>query len=292
MKTQISKIIFFTSLSSAVFSQYNGFLRTAKMYEMQKNWDAAISIYNDVLNKNPNNYQTIRSLKALYKKSQRYKEGINFLIYQISRNPNDIQLNVELGEFYFLDENVEEAKKIWKEGLSTFKNDRSYYRLLFSIYNKHSLNKELFQMIEEGRLIFNDSFLSTELGDYYQKRKQYKDAMDEYLLSLLNNPGTSSSVSRKILIMSDDIDSKNVIEMKLLENSFKHSNKILPILSDHYFKHREFKKSYEALLELSDKEMFNAKKWLSFCNSLRKEKAYSHAIKAYQYMLRKNLKNS
>ena len=291
MKTQISKIIFFTSLSCTVFGQYNGFLRTAKMYEMQKNWDAAISIYNDVLNKNPNNYQTIRSLKALYKKSQRYKEGINFLIYQISRNPNDIQLNVELGEFYFLDENVEEAKKIWKEGLSTFKNNRSYYRLLFSIYNKHSLDKELFQMIENGRLIFNDSFLSTELGNYYHKRKQYKDAMDEYLLSLLNNPGASSSVSRKILIMSDDIDSKNVIEMKLLENSIKHPNKILPILSDHYFKHREFKKSYEALLELSDKEMFNAKKWLSFCNSLRKEKAYSHAIKAYQYMLRKNLKD-
>ena len=291
MKTQISKIIFFTFLSCTVFSQYNGFLRTAKMYEMQKNWDAAITIYNNVLNKNPNNYQTIRSLKALYKKSQRYKEGINFLIYQISRNPNDIQLNVELGEFYFLDENVEEAKKIWKEGLSTFKNNRSYYRLLFSIYNKHSLGKELFQMIENGRLIFNDSFLSTELGNYYQKRKQYKDAMNEYLLSLLNNPGTSSSISRKILIMSDDIDSKNVIEMKLLENSIKHPNKILPILSDHYFKHREFKKSYEALNELSDKEMFNAKKWLSFCNSLRREKAYSHAIKAYQYMLRKNLKD-
>ena len=49
--------------------------------------------------------------------------------------------------------------------------------------------------------------------------------MDEYLLSLLNNPGTSSSVSRKILIMSDDIESKNVIEMKLLENSIKYPNK-------------------------------------------------------------------
>ena len=54
MKTQISKIIFFISLSCAVFGQYNGFLRTAKMYEMQKNWDAAIAIYNDMLNKNPN----------------------------------------------------------------------------------------------------------------------------------------------------------------------------------------------------------------------------------------------
>ena len=78
MKTQISKIIFFISLSCTVFSQYNGFLRTAKMYEMQKNWDAAISIYNDVLNKNPNNYQTIRSLKALYKKAKDIKKELIF----------------------------------------------------------------------------------------------------------------------------------------------------------------------------------------------------------------------
>ena len=254
MKIQSSKIILIISLFSTGFSQYSGSIRTAKMYEMQKNWDAAISIYNDVLNKNPNNYQIIRNLMALYKKSQRYKEGINFLIYQISRNPNDIQLNVELGEFYFLDENVEEAKVVWKEGLSTFKNNRSYYRLLFSIYNKHSLDKELFQMIESGRLIFNDNFLSTELGNYYQKRKKYKNAINEYLLSLLNNPGTSSSVSRKILMMSDDIDSRNIIEMKLLENSSRHPNKILTLLSDYYLKHREFGKSYDMLFELSEKE--------------------------------------
>ena len=127
MKIQISKIIFFISLFCSVFSQNNSFLRTAKMYEMQKNWDAAISIYNDVLNKNPNNYQTIRSLKELYKKSHRYKEGINFLVYQISRNPNDIQLNVELGEFYFLDENVEEAKRILKlVGLSGKESRKAY----------------------------------------------------------------------------------------------------------------------------------------------------------------------
>ena len=291
MKIQSSRIILIISLFSTGFSQYSGSIRTAKMYEMQKNWDAAISIYNDVLNKNPNNYQIIRNLMALYKKSQRYKEGINFLIYQISRNPNDIQLNIELGEFYFLDENVEAAKVVWKEGLSTFKNNRSYYRLLFSIYNKHSLDKELFQMIDSGRLIFNDSFLSTELGNYYQKRKQYKNAINEYLLSLLNNPGTSSSVSRKILMMSDDIDSRNIIEMKLLENSSRHPNKILTLLSDYYFKHREFGKSYDMLFELSEKEKFSPKKWLSFGNNLRKERAYSQSIRAYQYLLKKNLKD-
>ena len=52
--------------------------------------------------------------------------------------------------------------------------------------------------------------------------------MDEYLLSLLNTQVQVLLYLEKFLIMSDDIDSKNVIEMKLLENSFKHSNKIYP----------------------------------------------------------------
>ena len=47
---------------------------------MNKNWDSAISIYKDIISKSPNNFQAIRSLKNIYKKSQRYDDGINFLI--------------------------------------------------------------------------------------------------------------------------------------------------------------------------------------------------------------------
>ena len=290
MKILILKVALILGLYSIAIGQYAGSIKTARMHEIQKNWDAAILIYNDVLSKSPNNYQAIRSLKNVYRKSQRYDDGINFLIYQLSRNPKDMQLTIELGEFYFLNEKINDAKKVWSDGLLLFSNNRSYYRLLFSTYDKYSLSDELFQMIEKGREKFNNSFLSIELGNYYQKRKQFKDAIEEYVLSLFSNPGNSSSISRRILIMGDDIDSKNVIEIKLLEMSNNNPVLILPILSDHYFKHREFKKSFDALLELSKIENFNAKKWLSFSNNLRKEKAYSLAVKSYQFALKKDLK--
>jgi hypothetical protein len=157
-------------------------------------------------------------------------------------------------------------------------------------YDKYSLSDELFQMVKKGRKEFNRNFLSIELGNYYQKRKQFKDAIEEYVLSLFSNPGNSSSVSRRILIMGDDIDSKNIIEIKLLEMINNNPILILPILSDHYFKHREFKKSFDALLEFSKIKNFNAKKWLSFSNNLRKEKAYPLAVKSYQFTLKKDLK--
>ena len=125
MKKLTIRVATILSLCSITIAQYAGSIKTARMHEIQKNWDVAISIYNDMLSKSPNNYQAIRSLKNVYRKSQRYGDGINFLIYQLSRNPKDMQLTIELGEFYFLNEKLNDAKKVWSDGLLLFSTDRT-----------------------------------------------------------------------------------------------------------------------------------------------------------------------
>ena len=265
-------------------------MKTARIYEMNKNWDSAISIYKDIISKSPNNFQAIRSLKNIYKKSQRYDDGINFLKYYLNRNPKDIQLHIELGEFYYLKEEISLAKKVWSDGINNFKNNKSYYRILLSTYDKYSLEKEIFNMIKKGRDNFGKNFLAQELGSYYQRRKEYKKAIDEYILTLLSNTGRGSTVSRRILMMSDDSEAKDIIEIKLLETSAKYPDILLPTLADHYFKHRDYFNSYKTYLEWADKGFFNAKKWLDFANSLRKEKSYSLSIKAYEFALKQDLR--
>ena len=265
-------------------------MKTARIYEMNKNWDSAISIYKDIISKSPNNFQAIRSLKNIYKKSQRYDDGINFLKYYLNRNPKDIQLHIELGEFYYLKEEISLAKKVWSDGINNFKSNKSYYRILLSTYDKYSLEKEIFNMIKKGRDNFGKSFLAQELGSYYQRRKEYKKAIDEYILTLLSNTGRGSTVSRRILMMSDDSEAKDIIEIKLLETSAKYPDILLPTLADHYFKHGDYFNSYKTYLEWANKGFFNAKKWLDFANSLRKEKSYSLSIKAYEFALKQDLR--
>ena len=265
-------------------------MKTARIYEMNKDWDSAISIYKDIISKSPNNFQAIRSLKNIYKKSQRYDDGINYLKYYLNRNPKDIQLHIELGEFYYLKEDLSLAKKVWSDGINNFKSNKSYYRILLSTYDKYSLEKEIFNMIKKGRDNFGKSFLAQELGSYYQRRKEYKKAIDEYILTLLSNTGRGSTVSRRILMMSDDSEAKDIIEIKLLETSAKYPDILLPTLADHYFKHRDYFNSYKTYLEWADKGFFNAKKWLDFANSLRKEKSYSLSIKAYEFALKQDLR--
>ena len=265
-------------------------MKTARIYEMNKDWDSAISIYKDIISKSPNNFQAIRSLKNIYKKSQRYDDGISFLKYYLTRNPKDIQLHIELGEFYYLKEELSLAKKVWSDGLNNFKNNKSFYRILLSTYDKYSLEKEIFIMIKKGRDNFGKDFLAQELGSYYQRRKEYKKAIDEYILTLLSNTGRGSTVSRRILMMSDDSEAKDIIEIKLLETSAKYPDILLPTLADHYFKHRDYFNSYKTYLEWADKGFFNAKKWLDFANSLRKEKSYLLSIKAYEFALKQDLR--
>ena len=290
MKKSILRSIFFCSLLSFTFSQFNSLIKTARMYEIKNDWDAAISIYKDIISKSPNNFQAIRSLKNIYKKSQRYEDGINFLQFYLIRNPKDIHLSIELGEFYYLNENIAHAKKVWSDGLNNFNNNKSYYRILLTAYDKYSLEKEMFDMINKGRKIFGDDFLAQELGNYYQKRKKYKKAIDEYVLTLLSNTGRGSTVSRRILMMSDDNEAKNIIEIKLLETSSKYPDILLPTLADHYFKHGEYSNSYMTYLDWANKGFFNPKKWIGFSNSLRIEGSYSLSAKAYQFALKQNLK--
>ena len=284
------KVIFFCILLSFTFSQFTSSIKTARMYEIKKDWDAAISIYKDIISKSPNNFQAIRSLKNLYKKSQRYEDGINFLQFYLIRNPKDIHLNIELGEFYYLNENKTQAKKVWSDGVNIFKRNKSFYRILLSTYEKYTLEKELFDMVNIGRKEFGNDFLAQELGNYYQKRKDYKKAIDEYILTLLSNSGRGSIVSRRILMMSDDIAAKNIIELKLLDASSKYPKILLPILADHYFKHKEYSNAYKTYINWSNKGFFNAKKWLDFSNSLRIEGSYSLSVKAYQFAIKKDLK--
>ncbi len=290
MKKSYLRIIFFCFLLSFSLCQFMSSMKTARIYEMNKDWDSAISIYKDIISKSPNNFQAIRNLKNIYKNSQRYDDGINFLKYYLNRNPKDIQLHIELGEFYYLKEEISLAKKVWSDGINNFKSNKSYYRILLSTYDKYSLEKEIFNMIKKGRNSFGKSFLAQELGSYYQRRKEYKKAIDEYILTLLSNTSSGSTVSRRILMMSDDSEAKGIIEIKLLETSTKYPDILLPTLADHYFKHGDYFNSYNTYLEWADKGFFNAKKWLDFANSLRKEESYSLSIKAYEFALKQDLR--
>ena len=90
--------------------------------------------------------------------------------------------------------------------------------------------------MNSGRNQFGKSFLSYELGTYYQSKGDFDKAMDQFLINLLNDSHQNTIIERRILMMSDDEASLTIIEKKLLDYWEKDPNIILHLLSEFYFK--------------------------------------------------------
>ena len=77
-------------------------IKTAQMLGKKGDIEGAISLYNDILSKEPNNRQSVQNLKDIYFKYLMYDQGIQFMRLRMGKEPNDIRTHCELGELYFL----------------------------------------------------------------------------------------------------------------------------------------------------------------------------------------------
>lgn len=285
----IIPIIFITILSAQQSTSSSAAIKTAKLLERKGDIDGAISIHKGILKKNPKNSISVQQIKSLYLNYEKYNEGIEFLKNRIRKEPGNIRLYSELGELHYLNEQKENAQEVWSSGLHLFKNNRSYYRIMVSMYGKYGLDKDLDIVMQKGKKKFGKSFLSYESGVYFQARGVYDKAMDQFILYLIHEPKQFGIIERRILLMSDEEDALPIIENKLIEASHKNPKKILNVLSEFYFKQQDYDQSFKKKKEWSSFENNNVDEWLNFANQLRKESQFSYAIKSYNLVLSKNL---
>jgi tetratricopeptide (TPR) repeat protein len=263
----------------------NASIKTAKMLERKGDVDGAIAIYEAVLLKDPKNHRTIRDLKSILKINQRYDEGILFIRERLIHTPNDLQLYSELGELYFLNGQQKDAKTIWTAGAEKFRNNRSYYQIMVSLYSRLSLDKELISLLNTGRENFGQSFMAYEAGIHYQTRRVYDKAMDQFILQLSHEPKHNQVIQRRILLMSDDEDAVPIIENKLKIASQKYPEILLNVLSEFYFKQREYDHAFDVKKDGSESGKININDWLTFANECRKENQFKISIEAYNFIL-------
>ena len=271
------------------YSSQRASLKTAGLLERRGDIDGAIAIYKGVLDNDPRHHSSIQKLKSIYMNYQRYDEGIKFLRGRLANESNNIKIYAELGEFHYLNDQQKEAAAVWSKGLSKFKNNRSVYRIMVSIYGKYGLDDDLNTILKKGRKRFGQAFLSYESGVYYQARRIYDKAMDQFILHLIHEPNQNGVIERRILLMSDQEDALPIIEKKLINASKQSPRKVLNILSGFHFKQQDYQKAYEVKSEWSSLGKKDLNEWLTFANDLRKERQYKHSINAYNYILEKKI---
>ena len=282
-------LIFISDASAQQNASINASIKTAKLLEKRGNIDGAISIYEGILEKNPKHTISVHRIKSLYLNYERYNDGIEFLNERISKEPFNMRLYSELGELHYLNEEKEKADKIWSSAFESFENNRSFYRIMVSMYGKYGLDNDLEIILQRGKKQFGRSFLSYESGVYFQARRAYDKAMDQFILYLIHEPKQNGIIERRILLMSDEEESLQIIERKLLEASGNNPRKILNVLSEYYYKQKDYNQAFNKKREWSAVVENNIDEWLGFANDLRKESQFPYAIKSYNLILSRDL---
>ena len=260
-------------------------LKTAQMLEKKGDINGAIAVYEGILTNNPNHAQSVQSLKNIFLNYQKYKKGVDFFMTRLSQNPNNFINYSELGEFYYLNGQLKDANNIWYSGINKFKHNRSFYRIMISVFGKYGLDEDISKILDRGKNTFGKSFLSYEAGIYYQAHQVYDKAMEQYILHLIHEPNRNGIIERRILQMSDEDEALDIIEEQLILASKNEPIKTLNVLSEFYFKQQKYPLAIKAKEQwtASGKRDFND--WLKFANNLRKEGAYDFSIDAYEYIL-------
>ncbi|NOZ04358.1 MAG: tetratricopeptide repeat protein [FCB group bacterium] len=266
-----------------------GALRTAQLLERQGDLDGAIAIYEGLVQKNPRNNFAYRRLKDLYKRQNRLDQAIILVLDHLKYYPSDLQAQVELGEIYLLKKDEKAARDVWADFEQQFGDNPNTYRILMQTYIRLGMEPEMTAVIERGRARFhNPSMLALELADFYNARRTYDKALDEYLLYVTYNPRHKKLVTNKILMMSDEPENHSLIEQRLLENIPRNEPLLREILAAFYFKTGRYQDALaqHRLLKMESKNDFD--RWLTFANNLRLEGQYPTALEAYEIILSKS----
>ena len=253
--------------------------------------EAATQIYKKILEENPSQQPSYFQLKNIYTKSGDLKAAISLVQRWLIDNPQDLQSELILGEFYFRNQQQDKGLAIWNSFRKTKLTNQNTYRLLFHTYARFGQVETMESLVREGRKKFKEPhFFAIDLANYYQSRQTFDRSLREYMTLIRHQKQYLRYSTDRILLMSDDITTHALIDSTLRASAEVNPN-VRSILAGFYYKTGQFNNAFIEHQLMGMLGLEDTKRWLTFAENLRKEKEQDLSIKSYHYLLQ-NLNDS
>ena len=129
----LKQISFFLILFNvSVFSQQdimNRFM-LGQNYEQAGEFQKAKDIYEELFQKQSDNFQFFDALNRVYTQLKEYDKSISIIEQRLNTNPADINLYGLLGKTYYLKGDEQKAFETWDEAITKFPENPTSYRTI------------------------------------------------------------------------------------------------------------------------------------------------------------------
>ena len=247
----------------------------------------AILIYDRILEQNPSHQPSYFQMKNIYSQNGNYESAIILVQKWLINNPNDLQSEILLGEYFFRNQQKTEALSTWEKLSKTKLTNKTTYRLLFHTYARFGQVELMETLTSEARKNFNEpSLFAIDLANYFQSRQTYIRSLNEYMTLIEYQKQYLQYTVDRILMMSDNESTHLIIDSTLNVHASNNLD-VRYILAGFYYKTGQFNNALIQHKLIGIDNTKSKKRWMTFAHNLRKEKNYEIAVEAYHYLLQK-----
>lgn len=263
--------------------------RTARSYINMNQYNRAIPILEELLQKNPDNYAYYQWLLRAYLTLSRVQSADSLVTLMLERHPGDIRFQIDWANVLYQQEKKEQALQTWNRILNNHPKDLGLYNQVANTMLQNRLLDEAIKVYERAiRNIPNAYHIYQNIASIYQSRLMYAQAAGYYLKYLENQPRQQRYIFSRILSFNIEPDQRPEFFATLEQFAQKsqQSENIYLLMAQLYQRYRGFDKALQIYKRL-EKEGRNRNYLLQFAHAAQKDSSYRIALKAYRMIIDK-----
>ena len=149
-------------------------------YEMLDNFEKAIEINNSILDINPYSFDGWVNLGKLHSMLQDYEKSIEAFDFALTIDDNDVNVLKMKALTLYLNDNVEEAVRIFRECLENSPEDESLYDSLLEGYEVMEQYDEIIELIALKEAKFGSKGVLLKRAQIYLTQDKYEEAQEVF----------------------------------------------------------------------------------------------------------------
>lgn len=265
-------------------------LRLAQSFEQAGEWEKAATVYESLLEKNPDSFIVLDGLRRSYTEVKEYDKAIDLVRQQLRAKPLDENLLSWLGGLYNLAGKTQTADSIWHVIFSKDRQNGNLYRLVAAQLIDHREYEKAIQIYLEGRDATKNSLIFLEeLASLYGVLHQYESAASEYVKLVRSNPQQVTYVQARLSSYTGREEARRAALVVVRKEAQQTPEEvpILSLLAWLYMDGKEFDEALEQYRRIDRLSKANGREIFQFGERATQEHAYAVAAKAFREVIEK-----
>ncbi|MEN0002718.1 MAG: tetratricopeptide repeat protein [Bacteroidota bacterium] len=273
-------------ISTLAFSQN---ARLAQQYFRDGEYEKAASLYQKLYEQNKrNDFYFDRYIDCLLALED-YENCESAIKKQLKRNPQNVNLYVTFGKLLEQQYRDEEAAQQYQKAIDQLPPDKyRITRLANAFINLTKYDLAIATYEQGAKLLKDDETFAYNLGDLYRRKGETPKMIDNYLNSLVANPGRIANLKtifQRYLLEEDYEELQKQLYMRMQDDD---SNLEYPeLLTWVFIQRKDYKNAFRQVRALDRRFKENGNRVYRIAEIAANDKDYDAAIQAYEYIIEK-----